>query len=504
MGLGAVVVGIAVLALLAWAAILINSGRARSSETEAAPQNLAPFLTDDELENARLSKVLLAALVSVAALALLLPIYYLGEAGRQAEATEQQLEADVEEGEHWFETFFCIQCHGAGGTGGGAASIEHRSGLDTIWAAPSLNDIFYRYDEDEVRFWIIFGRPGAPMPGNGLEGGGSMTSQQIDQLILYLRSIQIPQNEAFGQVETKVALALDRLDRADESVAQALADQEQTAADVRNIPSVFSRVEAVPAAITDLLSQPSTCTDDSAALVGRPCESDGSDSDRDGITDVAEAELTTILSRFAIDAEPAAFNMAIDPEAFAVTFDPTDSFSTRQPGAEPVDDLAALDTIFTDLQAEMINLKVAADNNEAFIASAEDGVAYFEAAVADRKYAIDMGALAAEAFDGDGEAARRAVGLFNAYCARCHTAGYSAGTAFEQEPGSGAWGPSLRGGKAVRQFPDFEDHVDLIIKGSERALFYGVNGLGNGWMPGFGFTLSREDIELIVRFERWL
>ena len=99
--------------------------------------------------------------------------------------------------------------------------------------------------------------------------------------------------------------------------------------------------------------------------------------------------------------------------------------------------------------------------------------------------------------------AERAVGLFNAYCARCHTAGYSAGVEFEQTPGSGAWAPALTNGRTVVQFPDEADHIQFIISGAEASAEYGINGLsGVGGMPGFGALLSQEDIELIVAYER--
>jgi len=94
--------------------------------------------------------------------------------------------------------------------------------------------------------------------------------------------------------------------------------------------------------------------------------------------------------------------------------------------------------------------------------------------------------------------------LFNAYCARCHTAGYSAGVAFTKEAGSGGFGPSLQGGRSLVQFPEFQDQVDFIIKGSENAKQYGVNGVGRGWMPGFGTTLSQADLESIVTLVRAL
>jgi len=70
--------------------------------------------------------------------------------------------------------------------------------------------------------------------------------------------------------------------------------------------------------------------------------------------------------------------------------------------------------------------------------------------------------------------------------------------------GSGAMGPSLREGRAVVQFPDIADHYDFVVKGSSNGAQYGVNGIGRGWMPGFGAMLSGDDIMLIVRFERTL
>ncbi|MDQ3783262.1 MAG: cytochrome c, partial [Actinomycetota bacterium] len=93
---------------------------------------------------------------------------------------------------------------------------------------------------------------------------------------------------------------------------------------------------------------------------------------------------------------------------------------------------------------------------------------------------------------------------FNGYCARCHTAGYSAGVAFTQDAGSGAWGPSLLDRRAVTQFPDVADHIEFVAEGSDANVSYGVNGLGTGRMPAFGQILSAEDIELIVAFERAL
>ena len=66
---------------------------------------------------------------------------------------------------------------------------------------------------------IVYGRQGTPMPANGLEGGGAMTMQEVDQVISYLQSIQITQEDATGEVNQIVDQELSRLANADATVA---------------------------------------------------------------------------------------------------------------------------------------------------------------------------------------------------------------------------------------------------------------------------------------------
>ena len=81
---------------------------------------------------------------------------------------------------------------------------------------------------------------------------------------------------------------------------------------------------------------------------------------------------------------------------------------------------------------------------------------------------------------------------------------WSAGPQATLEPGSGALGPALRASRSVVQFPDAEDHYEFIVVGSDNGQPYGVNGIGRGWMPGFGAVLTEADIRLIVDYERSL
>lgn len=117
----------------------------------------------------------------------------------------------------------------------------------------------------------------------------------------------------------------------------------------------------------------------------------------------------------------------------------------------------------------------------------------------------------AEQYGTDGEE------LFNAYCARCHTEGWSwnkitkTGTESPEEraarlglAGGGAFGPNLTNGVTLRQFPEPEDHLEFIRVGSDFEKPYGVRGIGSGRMPGFGAMLTDAQIEAIVEYERGL
>jgi len=138
------------------------------------------------------------------------------------------------------------------------------------------------------------------------------------------------------------------------------------------------------------------------------------------------------------------------------------------------------------------------------LATALAGLDFVRDATESRRWAIDFETIATAEFDDNFADAERGAALFNAYCARCHTAGYSAGPAFTQEAGSGALGPSLRDGRASVQFPDEQAHLDFVINGSTAGELYGLNGIGRGWMPNFGTALSERDLMLIVKFERAL
>jgi mono/diheme cytochrome c family protein len=393
-----VLVGLATYAVLAL----------RRSPEVKEPDNLTPFLDDEDLEGRRLDRVLGWALLFAAVIAVALPVYWLREPDRQAEAEDYFDEGAVERGEILFanassevfdsaKSLQCANCHGVDGSGGAAQYIY--TGADgqpqrLAWSAPALNTVLLRFSEEEVRQIITYGRPGTPMQAWGLAGGGPKNEQSINDLLAYLASIQLTPEEA--QAEARAALTETRKAAREQVVtAEAALEEAQTALD--------------------------------------------------------EAETTLDETR-------------TDPEA-------------------------------TD--RDVRDAERAVDRAERVLADAEEALAWAE----------QWAAARADVTDGQL--------LFELYCARCHTQGWSIFDPARADPGTAVLGPSggggtvgfnLRDGQSIRRFGSgeegFADQVDFVTNGSEANKGYGNGGIGSGRMPGFGQMLPPEYIEMIVAYER--
>lgn len=507
-GLGSVVLTIAVAVFLIWVGYVVINSRRRTRPPEAAAPNQEFFMDNEELENNRLTRVLTAAVIAAGVLAIVMPIYYVNESNRQEAAAEEIHEEYLHFGEEWWEKFECTACHGPDAGGGGAEIVEERSGLTANWAAPAINDVFFRYSDDEVRHWVEFGRSGTPMPASGLEGGGGMTVQEVDQVIDYLKSLQLTQMEAFGKSDALVETALARIANAESTVETRILVEETALTNIRNGPAQFSAIEKMPDDMDFLLGTAGNCTVESAAMVGASCTEEGPDADRDGLVDDVEPRIEALallalesVTTLVLDTATLETSEITDP-GFELSLSPTNAFSNTDATGNPVADLVAVEEFMSHLDAKHLELSLLTARNDQFATPVVEGIEFLEDALVSKAWAVDFGEVAADTGLSQ-EEATRAVGLFNAYCARCHTAGYSAGVEFEQTPGSGAWAPALTDGRTVVQFPDSEDHISFIINGAEASAEYGINGLsGVGGMPGFGALLSLEDIELIVAYER--
>jgi mono/diheme cytochrome c family protein len=224
--------------------------------------------------------------------------------------------------------------------------------------------------------------------------------------------------------------------------------------------------------------------------------SDGTDPDGDGLSTSAEATITAQMADAA--------GTTIPPQVAVVSLDPTNPVSVGG-----VADATTLNTVVGNLDSLRVTLRVATENNDSLLAIEEGGLVFLEVAQERRAWEIDIEGVAA-AMEVSEEEAARAVGLFNSNCARCHTAGFSAGVPYTQEAGSGGFGPALWDGRPLVQFgpapDDPEQEVDLLVQflinGSEANAPYGLNGFGSGRMPAFGAILAQEDIELLAAYLR--
>jgi mono/diheme cytochrome c family protein len=219
-------VGILIVVLLGLGGLVLlwfNSRAARpelGAEIELAP-NRKQYYDDEELEGKVLDRVLLFALVLSALIAVGLPMYWLAEPGRQSNAIEYFEGPDgvfATRGAGLFAGseaggLGCADCHGSAGQGGSRSHIlldsEGEFVAQVEWRAPALNAATMRYDDDELRFILNYGRPGTPMAPWGAEGGGPLTTQQIDNLISFLHSIEVDPAELQVSITEEVGRSLE-------------------------------------------------------------------------------------------------------------------------------------------------------------------------------------------------------------------------------------------------------------------------------------------------------
>jgi mono/diheme cytochrome c family protein len=552
---------LAVVAGIAWLGIMLVSALRNRGGAEEVGSNLKPGIDDQTLETRRLEGGQKAAIVFSAFLAISLPLYFLGEDSRQQGFVEEFSEGSVERGAHLVEEFACYTCHGPNGSGGSAPFVEQRSGVTVSWSAPSLDDIFYRYDRDEVNFWVTYGRGNTPMPAWGLAGGGPMNEKQVDDVVNYLESIQISQQQVVDETVRIVGEQSARLEGADQTVENAVTAQRQVVAEIAQAPEDLAFIGPLADRAVEILAN----------------AADGIDTDADGLSDAVETELSAIsvqaydhfvavqpvqLDPEVADAELvdeglAELEAALDRDPIFATFIPRieaavadDEVSEESPDTDGdgISDAgeATLSGLFTEtsaatvpedlgridldpanaetvtgepdlttagnmvggLETVAINLAVTVENEARILPQQDAGLQFLLDSQEAEAWAFDFAGVA-EAMEGSEDEASRAVALFNGYCARCHTAGFPAGVPYSQEAGSGGFGPALWDGRPVVQFGEAPEDpeetdllVDFLINGSEAQEPYGLNGFGSGRMPAFGAILDQGDIDLLARYLR--
>ena len=172
------------------------------SEVELAP-NRKEYFDDEGMEGPRLEKMQVFGLAMLVVVGIGLPAYWILEPTRQNGAKSGAEVKLANWGSAYFAPtaeggFNCAGCHGGMKAGGGQAEYTitdpNTGEVKAVnWNAPALNTVLYRFSVEEVRYILVYGRPFSPMSPWGVEGGGPMNFQQIDTLISYLKSIQLPQ-----------------------------------------------------------------------------------------------------------------------------------------------------------------------------------------------------------------------------------------------------------------------------------------------------------------------
>lgn len=212
--------GVVLVMTVGWVVYLLSASRRTYEpglELTEAP-NRKPYYDDEGLEGPRLTRYLWWAFALLAISAVGLPIYWVREPFRQQgggldRGTAYFEEEAVKRGEWYFQAspgdpptprephYGCENCHGKKGVGGVAAfTLTDPANPDALpqqvqWAAPALNTVMLRFRPEEVRTILVYGRAGTPMPPWGIEGGGALNDQQIDDLIAYLDHIKLDPKE---------------------------------------------------------------------------------------------------------------------------------------------------------------------------------------------------------------------------------------------------------------------------------------------------------------------
>ncbi len=190
---GIVIFAILIVGLLVYLISNLFSSRGEGGAEIELAANRKPYFDDDILETRKLDLSLLSGLFLLSVIGIALPLYWLGEPGRQEGLVENTNHLWTEEGAESFEEA-CSSCHGGGGAGGIAAYAISEAGTGEFiasvdWVAPSLTSVLSRFSEEEVTHTLNFGRNGV-MPAWGAPGGGPLTEQQLEIIITYLRSVQ--------------------------------------------------------------------------------------------------------------------------------------------------------------------------------------------------------------------------------------------------------------------------------------------------------------------------
>lgn len=183
-------------------AFLIGNRFLGKRKQSMVPPGLRPGPSDEELERRFFIRQLAIGGILTLFMAVFLPAYFLREPVRIHERLVEFSKESVLRGADEYaptgdpnnlRAVGCATCHGLKGEGGVRQFQGH------TYAEPPLQYIVARYlaagrNEEEIKVLIRDaierGRPGTPMPTWGLQFGGPLNAEQIDDLLAFIYSIQ--------------------------------------------------------------------------------------------------------------------------------------------------------------------------------------------------------------------------------------------------------------------------------------------------------------------------
>ncbi len=421
----------------------------KTRDEEQTPANLTPFYKDEDLEGRRLERVQGWALLFATVIAIALPIYWLREPQRQHESKHYFDKNSVQRGAVLFArpgtpdynaavSKQCANCHGDEGQGGTAPA--RINGVQVSWKAPPLNSELLRFTPDEVTQIITYGRPGTPMQGWGVNGGGPLNDQSIQDLVAFINSLQITPQKS--QAQEAAAL-------------QAARATSGSCPEFMSCPAI-----AVAAAQQSLQSDQATLTADlqpTAKAIGLPPNATQAEiskqctaiiaalpSDPLKITDTQKAQ-GTACTKFLADEKKVATDQA--------TLDWTKEWQARRANVSDGQLLFELNCARCHTQGWSVfdpTKPPTADNPDSVTVLGLQG--------------------------GGG--------------------GANGGTGFNLRDGDvqRRFGTDALGG--------WQKQFDFVAAGSEANKEYGNLGIGSGRMPGFGAMLTPQQLGLIISYER--
>jgi mono/diheme cytochrome c family protein len=102
--------------------------------------------------------------------------YRVREPSLRKDAAKQQLVSYRSAGKRTFHSS-CAQCHGENGTGGSGPTLNAKEFLKSA-------------SDEQIRALVEGGISGTEMPAWSLDFGGTLTTQQINEIVTYVRSWQ--------------------------------------------------------------------------------------------------------------------------------------------------------------------------------------------------------------------------------------------------------------------------------------------------------------------------